>query len=48
MTRCKFITNELQIDDISEVTETNYSVGKIENSNNSNEFVMDSVILATS
>ena len=43
-----FITNELQIDDISEVTETNYSVGQIENSNNSNKLVMDSIVAATS
>ena len=41
-----FITDEFEIDEISEVTETNYSLGKIEYNNN--EFVNDFIVSASS
>ena len=42
-----FLADEFGIDDISEVTETNYSVGQIEYSNNNNELVNTSIVSAS-
>ena len=42
-----FVADEFVLDDISEVTETNYSVGKIEYTNNNNDFVNNSVVSAS-
>lgn len=43
-----FMTDEFGIDEISEVTETNYSVGQIEYSNNNNDFIINSVVADSS
>ncbi len=42
-----FVANEFALDEISEVTETNYSVGKLEYSNNTNELANNSIISAS-
>ena len=39
-----FMTEELQIDDVSEVTADNYSVGQINYSNDNDKFVTDSIV----
>ena len=43
-----FVTDEFGIDSISEVTETNYAVGKLEHFSNNNELVNDSIFSASS
>ena len=42
------MTDEFGLDEITEVTETNYSVGKIEYSSNNNDFIINSVVTDSS
>ena len=43
-----FVADEFGIDEITEVTETNYSLGEIEYSSNNNDFTNDSIVSASS
>ena len=43
-----FISDEFELDDISEVTDKNYSLGELEYSNNNNDFMNDSIVTTSS